>query len=191
MFTDKEYEESASCDDAPMSDTSNESGHENAPEVKSRLSRYASYLKPARQLPLAWTSALLTVVFLVLTAVYSSQPTVASHMRLLYTSSSNTIFVLSLLSSLTGLFLGATINAAFERLRWLLVVRRSGLQLTKFLGLQAGTGITGLFVLTAGGGQPMLATARLWSAVRLVSTVLVPLLSILIMSQSFPFVSSR
>lgn len=160
---------------------------------KSSRWRYVTDFGSARQLTLAWAWALLTLVFLVLTAVYASQATVASRMRLLYASSSNTIFVLSLLSGFTGVFLAATIAAAFERLQWLLVARKGGLQFSKFLGFQAGTGVAGLLALTAGRGQPLLTTTRLWSATRLLTTMLLPALGILIMSEplSPPFSPSR
>ncbi|KAF2463340.1 uncharacterized protein BDR25DRAFT_384650 [Lindgomyces ingoldianus] len=64
---------------------------------------------------LAWIAALLTIGFLILTSVWASDVRVASHLRFLYDSSSNAIFVLSVLSSFTGLFLGATIAATFEK----------------------------------------------------------------------------
>lgn len=187
MSTDKELAKAQTFESSPTFGFSDEPDNGKATKSRSWLSRYASRFRPARQLPLAWTSALLTVVFLILTAVYSSQPTVASRMRLLYTSSSNTIFVLSILTNLTAVFLSATIAATFERLQWILVARRDGLRLTNFLSLQAGTGSTGLLALTAGGGQPIRATARLWSAGRFVSIILGPVLSILIMSESFPY----
>lgn len=170
---------------SPMSDASSELKGVDGPESRSRLSGFADYLRPARQLPLSWASAILTVIFLVLTTVYASETTVAHRMRFLSTSSSNTIFILSALSWLTSLFLTATIAAAFERLQWLLVVREDGLQLTKFFSLNAGTGISGLLVLALGGGHCLPATTRLWSAARLVSIVLVPILGILIMSELF------
>lgn len=157
--------------------------YEHPTMVKSKSSHWASCFSSARQLRLAWTSAILTIIFLILTAVYASQVTMTSRMRFLYSSSSNTIFVLSTLSGLTGVSLAGTIAAAFERFQWLLVSRKDGLQLTKFLGLQAGTGVTGLLVLTVGAGHPCMSTTRLWSAVRLVSIVLVPALGILIMSE--------
>jgi hypothetical protein len=139
-----------------------------------------------RQL-LAWTSAVLTVVFLILTAVYGSQTTAVSHVRFLYNYSSHAIFVLSVLSGLTGLFLATTITSAFEKVQWALVSRKDGLQLSKYLSLQAGTGVMGLLILTVGRGHSILSSTRLWSATRLASIILIPAIGILIMSKScFP-----
>lgn len=150
---------------------------------RSKLFHYARSFRLTRQLRLAWTSAVLTTIFLIMTAVYASQATIAARMRLLYTSSSNTIFVLSALSGLTSVFLASTIAAAFERLQWLLVSRKDGLEFTKFLGLQSGTGVAGLIALTVGSGHPLMTSTRLWSAGRLLTIVLVPALGVLIMSE--------
>ena len=159
------------------------------PPKRSCFLPFLDFMSPARQLPLAWTSAVLTFVFLILTAVYSSQLTVASRLRFLYGSSSNTIFILSVLSGLTGIFLAATMAAAFERLQWLLLIRADGLQLSKFLSLQAGTGVPGLLLLTFGKGHPITTSTRLWSAGRLLAITLVPALGILIMSKSAQLLS--
>jgi uncharacterized integral membrane protein len=133
---------------------------------------------------LAWSSALLTIVFLILTSVYASRVTAPSHLRFLYSCSANTIFVLSILSGLTGLFLAATIASTFERVQWLLISRKGGLLLSRYLSLQAGTGVIGLLTLTVGRGHAWRSTVRLWSAIRLGSLVLVPIMGILIMSES-------
>jgi hypothetical protein len=132
---------------------------------------------------LAWAGALLTVGFLILTSVYASDATAASHIRFLYSSSSNTIFVLSVLSSFTGLFLTATIAATFEKVQWLLISRPGGLRLSKYLSLQPGTGLMGLLTLIF--GRSRVAT-RMWALVRLETLVLVPIVSILIMSKLYP-----
>ena len=149
--------------------------------------QHGSFLKSAGRQLLAWTSAVLTAVFLILTAVYGSQTTAVSHVRFLYNSSSHAIFVLSVLSGLTGLFLGTTITSAFEKVQWVLVSRKDGLQLSKYLSLQAGTGVMGLLILTVGGGHSILSSTRLWSATRLASIILIPAIGVLIMSKSrFP-----
>jgi len=157
--------------------------HGGAVETKSQSLQYQKTPNSAGDQVLTWISPLLTAIFLILTAVYGSHTAVTSRVRFLYSSSSNTIFVLSVFSGLTGLFLTATIASAFEKVQWLLISRRDGLRLSKFFSLQAGTGIIGLFALTAGGGHPFWSTTRLWSATRLVSIVLVPVLGILIMSK--------
>jgi uncharacterized integral membrane protein len=128
---------------------------------------------------LAWTAFLFTVGFLILTLVYASSATATSHIRFLYNSSSKTIFVLSVLSSITGLFLTATIAATFERVQWLLISRPNGVRLSRYLSLQPGTGLMGLLVLVFGGSRAM---TKMWAVVRLVALSLVPILSIVIMS---------
>src|SRR5262245_58228979 len=52
-----------------MSDSSGGLKSVDVSESSSRLSRFANYLRPARQLSLSWTSAMLTVIFLILTIV--------------------------------------------------------------------------------------------------------------------------
>ena len=155
------------------------------PGSTARLPRhtYTTNFGPARQLPLSWTCAGLALVSLVLTALYASQTLVASRIHFLYSSSSHTIFVLSVLSSVTGVFLAATIASTYERLQWLLIVRRGGVRYSQFLGLHAGTGVPGLLALVFGGGHPFLSSIRLWSAIRLLSLALVPVVGILIMSE--------
>lgn len=132
---------------------------------------------------LAWTAAALTVFFLILTSVYASDVQVTSRFRFLYNSPSNTIFVLSVLSSFTGFFLTATIAATFETVQWLLISRDEGLRASKLLSLEAGTSLIGLLYLTLGRGVSWRSGTRLWAIVRLASIVLVPLVGILIMSE--------
>lgn len=128
---------------------------------------------------LAWTAFLFTVGFLILTLVYASNATAASRILFLYSSSSTTIFVLSILSSITGLFLTATIAAAFERVQWLLVSRPNGLRLSRYLALQPGTGLMGLLTLVFGKSR---AVTKMWAMARLAALLLVPISSIVIMS---------
>ena len=149
-----------------------------------RHERATTTFGPARQLVLSWTCAGLTMFFLVLTALYASQTTVASQIHFLYGSSSATIFVLSVLSGLTNLFLTALIAATYERMQWLLTARRGGVRYSEFLSLHAGTGVPGLLSLVFGRGHPVFSSTRLWSAIRLLSLALVPVLGILIMSES-------
>jgi len=139
---------------------------------------------------LSWASALMTVALLTLTAAYSSRTTAASNFRFLYSSSTNTIFVLSLLSGATGIFLATTIACAFERVQWLFISQKDGVRLSKYLSLQAGTGFMGLLVLSFGRGRPLFSSTRLWSLGRLCSIAVIPFLGVLIMSESYAFLSS-
>ena len=134
---------------------------------------------------LAWLTAIITTCLLTLTSLYASDVLVASPLRLIYSSSSNTIFVLSVLSSLTGLLLAATIAMTFEQLQWLLISRDGGLRLSLFLSLQPGTGVMGLLTLMAGKGLGLSSSTRFWATVRMAAILLVPISGIVIMSESF------
>src|SRR5436190_21243563 len=88
--------------DSDLTDSSNVSIAETGLPLKTKLSHHANKFKPVIQLRLAWTFTILALTFLILTAVYASQETIALHLHFLYGSSSNTIFLLSFLSHLTG-----------------------------------------------------------------------------------------
>jgi hypothetical protein len=148
----------------------------------------AAYRQPrpktgSRQIWLYVLAAVIAIGLLVTTSIYASEAGFSGGMRFVYSSSSNTIFVLSVLSGITGLLITATIEGSIERLQWLLVVRGDGLNLAKFLSLHAGTGPMGLISLVFGRGFPFLSSTRLWSFFRLISMILVPVLGILIMSK--------
>jgi uncharacterized integral membrane protein len=130
----------------------------------------------------SWLYFAAAVLFLVLTALYAAQIPLSSKFTFVYNSSSNTIFVLSLLSGITGLLLTAVIGIAFENLQWLLLARRQGIRATDFLALHPGTGVPGLLALVFRNGQPLSATSRSWSIVRLLTTAVPPILGVLIMS---------
>ncbi|KAF2269447.1 hypothetical protein CC78DRAFT_604142 [Lojkania enalia] len=151
------------------------------PDTSREAERTTHHVK-ARISWLSWTSALLTIGFLILTSVYASEAKMTSRVQFLYNSSSNTIFVLSILSILTGFFLAATIATTFEKVLWSLISRPEGLQLSKYLSLQAGTGTMGLLTLLIGRGMGMRGSTRWWAGLRLGAIMLVPILNILIMS---------
>ena len=134
---------------------------------------------------LAWITAIITTGLLITTSLYASDVRVATSLRLVYSSSSNTIFVLSVLSSLTGLFLAATIAMTFEKVQWLLISRDEGLRLSWFLSWQPGTGVMGLLTLMIGRGLGLTSSTRLWATVRMGAILLVPISGIVIMSESF------
>src|ERR1700760_1726722 len=100
-----------------------------------------------QQLLSSWLCFAATVLFLVLTALYAAQIPLSSKFTFVYDSSSNTIFVLSLLSGISGLLLTAVLGIAFENLQWLLLARRRGMRATDFLALHPGTGVQGLLSL--------------------------------------------
>jgi uncharacterized integral membrane protein len=130
----------------------------------------------------AWLFALLTLILLAMTTLYATQATSVSKIRMVSSSRSHAIFVLRALSEVTGVLLAATIAATFERVQWLCVMQENGVRLADYLALQAGTGMMGLLALAVGRGVPNVTT-RVFSAIRLVSILLVPVLGVLIMSK--------
>lgn len=152
-----------------------------SPATVERAGKIHSSLEPARQIPLAWIPALLTLLLFILTVVYASQTNFVSGIHFIYASSSRPILVLRVLSELTDVLLACTIAAAFERVQWLLVAGTDGLRLTDFICLHAGTGAPGLLVCLVWKGIRTVMT-RLWSMIRLAFIILVPVLGVLIMS---------
>lgn len=141
--------------------------------------------RPISQVSTGWVSAFLAVVFLVLTSLYASQSASSWRERIAFSSVGRSIFVLRALSEVTGVLLAATVAAAFGKVQWLLMVGKSGAWLTDYLALQAGTPPMGLLALATKRGVSRVTT-RLWSAIRLVSLVLIPVLGVLVMSKQ-PF----
>jgi hypothetical protein len=119
-----------------------------------------------------------------LIAVYASDTGASTGIRFAYSSSSKTIFILSILSGLNGICLAATIRGAIDRLKWVLVARPNGLSFLEFLSLDAGTGVSGLTTLSLSRILPLTSSTRIGSVIRLLSIGLVPILGILIMSKS-------
>jgi hypothetical protein len=158
------------------------------PTRKKSSAKWSSKCLPIFKGPLlmSWVMALLALAFFILTALYAFRSTVASNVQIIGSSPSRPTTVLRVLSELVAIFLAGTISGVFERLQHMFVsYRRSGLRLTDYLGLDAGTGIFGLlgiFLRREGQRFP----TRVWSAIRLSAMALVPVLSVLIMSKS-PF----
>ncbi|KAF2727751.1 hypothetical protein EJ04DRAFT_581808 [Polyplosphaeria fusca] len=138
----------------------------------------------ARSLSTRWLSACLALALVILTSVYASRSDLLDGRRIIGRSPSDVLLVLRVLSELAGLLLAATIAGTFEEIQWMLVKRNGdhpGMAFTDYLGLQPGTGVCGLFRLAFGGRIPKLSS-RIWSAVKLISMVVVPLLNVVIMS---------
>jgi len=85
-----------------------------------------------------------------LTVAYASKDNFFSKVPFVYSSSSNTIFVLILLAHITGSFLFATLASTLDLILWLLVARDGGVSFTNFLALAPGTGFAGLLLLARG-----------------------------------------
>jgi hypothetical protein len=138
-----------------------------------------------RGLSLSWLSALLALVCLILTITYAFYPQSVSHLKAIGGSPSSALLVLRILSEIAGVLLAATIAAAFEKLQFILVARDGdggGLRFLDYLSLQAGAGMPGLIGAAVWRGGIEMAT-RIWSIVRLISIVLVPILNIVAMSK--------
>jgi hypothetical protein len=126
----------------------------------------------------------IAVAFLTLTIAYASIDNVFSGIPFAYSSSSNTIFVLSLLAHTTGSLLSITFDSTLGLIRWLLVARDGGVPFANFLAFAPGTGSLGL--LRLGLGPHVRASARLWAIICLVPSLLPPIVGVLIMSKIHP-----
>jgi uncharacterized integral membrane protein len=133
----------------------------------------------------SWICLLLALLFLILTTLYAARIPLSSRFNFVYNSSSNTIFVLSLLSGITGILLTAVVGFTFENLQWLVLVRRRGSRTTEFLSLNPATSISGLLSLIFANGESISSTARPWSILRLLGAALPPVLGVVIMSAYF------
>jgi uncharacterized integral membrane protein len=154
----------------------------NKPEEPEKQDSVLEITLPRRQLLGLWSSITAAVCFLTITAIYAAQYPLTSGVRFIYSSSSNPIFVLSLLSGLTGLLLGVVIDSTFELVQWLLMLRRKGLIFPTMLALHGGTGLLAQLELAFGRGIPLRSATRGWSIARLAATMLVPVLGVVIMS---------
>jgi hypothetical protein len=141
---------------------------------KKRWSCYSSFLP---QFLLTVTAA----GFLALTIAYASKDNLFSRIPFAYSSSSNAIFVLSLLAHTTGSLLFIAFDSTLGLIRWLLIARDGGVPFASFLALAPGTGIFGM--LRLGLGRRVKAPARLWGIICLVTSLLPPIVGVLIMSK--------
>jgi hypothetical protein len=145
------------------------------------------YLGLAKQTILAWVSLILALAFFLLTVSYAAKKSSISDLKFVLCSRSNTILVLRLLSEAAALFLSATIHSTFELAQWVLISRPGGIRLSQYLALQSGTGPLGLIVLALGGGLPLghwPMKPRALSLARLLAELTVPVLGVLIMSET-------
>jgi hypothetical protein len=138
-----------------------------------------------RHLWLSWSSAFASSCLYILTVLYASWPTMWSQYQSIGGSSSNKILVLRVVSELASLSLATTIAAAFERVQCMLLSRRrllkrDGVSLSNYLGLDSGTGVLGLLAIAFGRRIPAITT-RSWGFLRLSAILLIPLLNVLIM----------
>jgi hypothetical protein len=116
-----------------------------------------------------------------LTIAYASKDNLFSKIPFVYSSSSNTIFVLVLLAHITGSFLFATLASTLDLILWLLVARDAGVPFANFLALAPGTGFAGLLLLAL--GWHVGVSAKFWGILRLVAIMLPSILGVLVMSK--------
>ena len=82
--------------------------------------------------------------------------------------------------------MATTIAGTLEVVQWTLISRqggKKGMSFTDYLVMHAGTGVPGLIQLAFGRGVPKMSS-RFWSMARLVGIAMVPLLNVVIMSES-------
>ncbi|KAH8749690.1 hypothetical protein F5882DRAFT_488495 [Hyaloscypha sp. PMI_1271] len=133
---------------------------------------------------LSWVSAVLALIFPILTATYAFRPQSVSHLRAIGSSPSSALLVLRILSEVGSVMLAATIAAAFNTLQIILVARNNpprGLGFLDYLVLQEGSGFSSLVSIVVWRGKVGIVT-RLYSVVRLIAIALVPVLNIVVMS---------
>jgi len=139
-----------------------------------------------------WFLVLLTTALILLTALQANGSALTRNIPLVSHSGSYSIFFLRIISELAGLSLAATLAVTLEQVKWAIVTIGSGndltessraSQLVEFLALDIGTTIPGLLRLLV---SPSISSlkARLWSLVRLITMIVVPVTGVLIMSAS-------
>lgn len=131
----------------------------------------------------SWLLLLTTVVFFALTLLYATNTIPLQDYHTASSSRSRAVALLNILSQITGFFLAAIMTIAIDTTRWLLMSRGEGLMLSDFLGMQSNASPWALLTLICGRGTRI--TARGWSLLRLLATLLVPLLSIVLLRMWF------
>ena len=136
--------------------------------------------KTIRQVSLLWLSALITLLFFVVTAKYALTSDLGNGIAWVHSSPSRTILLLRLLSEVTSILLFILISSVLDRLQWILISRECGIDVPTLLSMEAGTGVLGLIQLAFLGGFQAMTCAS--SAVRLLLKFVIPALSVLIMT---------
>ena len=166
------------AEDVSRSSTGEHQIHQNTEEKAPPAN--GSILRPISQLPLTWLGALITVVLFLLTVYYAMTATLGRGAAWLQTSQSRALLLLRVLSEATSIFLTLLIASSLERLQWMLISRKKGLNLPTLFSLEAGTGVLGLLQLLVLKGFGL--WTRSSSLMRLSFKLVVPVLAVLIMS---------
>jgi hypothetical protein len=133
-----------------------------------------------------WLLIFFTVSLIILTCLQARGSVLTKRIDAVNQSRSYPLLILRTISELAGLSLSAAVSSALERVKWALVCRKDNHSPTSFLdflALDEGTKIWSLLSLTAGAAGPSVGT-RLLSASRLLFMFIVPVIGILIMSES-------
>ena len=149
------------------------------PDIATRKAQ--SWPKTIRQASFIWLIASITLIFFVITAEYALTSNLGKGIAWVHSSPSRTILLLRLISEVTSICLCLLISSVLDRLQWVLITRKGGLDVPTLLCLEAGTGVLGLVQLAILGGFQFVT--RVSSAVRLLLKLIIPALSVLIMSQ--------
>jgi len=140
-------------------------------------------MRPTCHLHRGWLLVLLSFGLVLLTCLQARGSILTRGIELVDQSRGYSVFVLRTISELAGLALSATISSAWERVKWAMVCREgSDARFLDFLALDEGTKFLPLLGLATGRKGPTIGT-RLWSIIRLLSIIVIPITGILIMSR--------
>jgi hypothetical protein len=127
-----------------------------------------------------WSLGLLCAASYAITGAFAFGNSAVTQIQYLALSPSRTLAVLRTLSEATSLLLAALIASTTEKTFWLLASKEDGITLPNFLALQLNTGLVGSLRLLFGGT----IRAKRWSAVRLSLILLVPVLAVVLLSDT-------
>ena len=157
--------------------------HLEGADIPDTEKRRAALFQWRPRLSLSGISFLLAVVFYVLTSLYTWHPELPSRLEIVGGSPARALPLLAVLSGIANPMLAATISHSIQVIQWTLVARHWGHCLLNHLLLDPGTGIEGLIDTIRQKRLPS-SKPRVWSAFRLVSMAMVPVLNIVILSVS-------
>lgn len=135
---------------------------------------------------IVWLWALCALALVILTSIYAGNSALLAGHQSIGRSPNHVLLVLRVLSEMAGLMMATTIAGTLEVVQWTLISRqggKKGMSFTDYLVMHAGTGVPGLIQLAFGRGVPKMSS-RFWSMARLVGIAMVPLLNVVIMSES-------
>lgn len=122
----------------------------------------------------AWLSVFLTIILLLSTLLQYSKLPIKSRMYVLYSLSSMNLFILSIVSGFTDVFLAASMTASIENDKGTLISLNNGLRISRFLALQPSTRLVGLLQWAMGSHCPWASTTWIWFWIRIINLVLIP-----------------